>query len=305
MRELAKILAFTAGTLILGCILAPPLYWGGHALAGFSDVFSDLARFPFHRFFNRAVLVAAVVLVWPLLRSLGQRRWSDLGLAPNPARWRHLALGFGLASGGLAVVAGLMVLVGRAHLRTRMALDALPGAMLSAAAVAVIEESFFRGALLGALRRTLRWQRALVLLSLVFAAVHFLKPQRGFRIAEVGWASGFELLPHLFWQYAEPTLVVGGFSTLLLVGLVLGYSVIRTRSLFLALGLHAGWVFALKAFGAVAKRAGPASYWFGRDLLTGVAPVILVAATGIFLAWLLRPAAASGAAPTPAKETVT
>jgi membrane protease YdiL (CAAX protease family) len=286
MRELAKILVFAALSIALGCLLAPLLYGLGHAVAA-TGVLTELSRFQFHRYFNRAALLAAALLVWPLLRALGIRRWSDLSLAPNPARWRHLGLGFGVATVGLWAVAGLMLAIGRAHWRAQPRLDMLPGALLSAVAVALIEESFFRGALFGALRRTLRWPTALMVLSVVFAAVHFLRPPPGLTEPTVSWSSGFELLPGLLWQYGQPRLVVGGFLTILLVGLVLGWAVVRTRSLYLSLGLHAGWVFALKAFGALTSVSSEGGLWFGRDLLTGLAPVLLVASTGVLLMRLL------------------
>lgn len=287
MRVLIKILLFTVATLVLGCLLAPPLYWLGHAVAA-AGWFTDLAHFEFHRYFNRAVLVAAGIMVWPLLRVLGIRRWADLGLTPNPARWRHLAVGFALSTVGLAIVGALMVVGGRAFWRTQMALDALPGAMLSAVVVGLLEESFFRGALLGALRRTMSWSRALGVLSVVFASLHFLKPPPGFRLDDVTWTSGFALFPRLFWQYGDPRLLAGGLLTILLVGLVLGYSVIRTRSLYLSLGLHIGWVFSLKGFGQLARVRGTPTLWLGSDLLTGLAPVLLVAATWAVVAYLFR-----------------
>ena len=38
-----------------------------------------------------------------------------------------------------------------------------------------------------------------------------------------------------------------GFIGLFLLGLVLSYAVLRTRTIFLAIGLHAGWIFALQS----------------------------------------------------------
>ena len=100
---------------------------------------------------------------------------------------------------------------------------------------------------------------------------------------QVDWYSGFELLPKSFWQFREPELFFGGFLTLCLVGWVLGYTVIKTRSLFMALGLHAGWVFALRSFQFVTRKAGENSIWFGQNLLTGLAPILLLVATGFLL----------------------
>ena len=88
MGATVKILAYTAAVIVVGCLLAPPLYWAGHAVAA-AGIAPELGRFGFAKFFNRAVLVAAVVLAWPLLRWLGIRQMADAGLAPNPARCRH------------------------------------------------------------------------------------------------------------------------------------------------------------------------------------------------------------------------
>ena len=107
-----------------------------------------------------------------------------------------------------------MLAVGRAEWRASMAWDALPGALLSAVVVALIEESFFRGALLGALRRRFSWLSALVVMSLVFASVHFLKPPPDVHFPVVTWTSGFVLVPQLFWQYGDPRLLAGGLLTL-------------------------------------------------------------------------------------------
>lgn len=287
MRELAKIVFFVVATVALGCVLAPPLYWLGNAAAA-HGIFPDLAGFEFHRYFTRAVLVAAVILLWPLLRALRIRRWQDLGLVPNRARWWHLSLGFGLASLGLGVTAVIIVHTGRAYLRANAGWDGLPGALLSAVAVAAIEESLFRGALLGALRRRLSWPRALILLSLVFAALHFLKPPRDIHFDAVTWTSGFVLFPQLFWQYGDPLLLAGGLLTLVVFSFVLGWTVVQTHSLYAALGLHAGWVFSLKAFGQLARLRGEPTLWLGGDLLTGLVPVALVAVTGLVVTVLLR-----------------
>ncbi len=287
MRELIKICIFAVAVLLLGCALAPPIYWLGHSDFA-NSIYSGFSEYAFHRYFNRAVLVAAAILLWPLLRAIGVRSFADAGLLRNPRRWRDLALGFTIASLGLWAMAAVIVGMDRADIRVRIAFDALPGAMLSAVVVALIEEGLFRGALFGALRRSMPWRRALVALSVVFAGLHFLKPPRGVRFDEVGFGSGFVLLPKLFWQYGEPRLLIGGFLTLFLVSLVLGYTVIRTRSLFAALGLHAGWVFALKGFGIFARIKGPPDLWLGRDLLTGVAPVLVVSLSGLLLVLFLR-----------------
>ncbi len=62
------------------------------------------------------------------------------------------------------------------------------------------------------------------------------------RPAAIHWWSGLALLPEAFSQFHEPALLLGGFTTLLLAGLILGYARDRTQSLWMPIGLHAGWI---------------------------------------------------------------
>ena len=68
------------------------------------------------------------------------------------------------------------------------------------------------------------------------------------------------------------------------MALVLGYARLRTRSLWLPIGLHAGWVFGLKSFNKVSRHLSPPNLWIGDDLLHGLGPVLAVALTGL-LVW--------------------
>ncbi len=285
MKEAAKILLYTAAVLVAGCLLAPPLYWAGRALV---TTIPALEGHGFSRYWNRAVLVCALALAFPFLRSLGIGRWQDLQLEPNPRRWRDLGVGVLVGVVGLWLVAAVKIAVGRAKLRGHPRWDDVATGFVTAVIVAIVEEAFFRGALFGVLRRQLSWPRALAFLSVVFAALHFLKlPKKHPEMTDVDWLAGFRLFPQMLYQFGKPELVVGGFVTLVLVGWVLGYAVVRTRSLYLSIGLHGGWVFALKSFEALAKKKGHSSAWFGKNLLTGFGPVLLLIVTLAVMTLLL------------------
>lgn len=286
MKDFGKILVYAAAVVLLGCLLTPPLYLAGQ-YAVTTGWLVSLRKFGFATYFNRAVLVSAALMLWPFLRWVGIRRYADLGLRPNPRRWRDLGIGFAVGAVGLWIVGAVCLAFGAAEFRPRFAVASIGAAFVTAAFVAPIEEVFFRGVLLGILRRTMRWPTAIGFLSFVFASLHFLKPPRRFVVDEITWSSGFDLLPHLFAQFGQPKLLVGGLLTIFLVGIILAYSVVRTNSLFMALGLHAGWVASLRSFAAVTKRTGAAGYWFGRDLITGLAPVLLLLITLVVLVWAL------------------
>ena len=286
MKIVVKILLYTVAVFVVGCLLAPPFYWLGRWAVD-ADLLPQIEGFGFQKYFNRAILVIALISVWPFLRWIGVRRWTDLGLEPNPHRFKDLAWGIGVGLVGLWIVALLSILTDAAWLRTSE-WHKLLAILATAVTVPILEEALFRGALFGLLRRNLSWPTALGFLSFFFAVIHFLKKPHGApRITDVHWYSGFEHLPRIFWQFGEPQLVIGGWVSLFLVGWILGYTVVRTRSLYWAMGLHGGWIFALQSFSRFSDRRGT-SIWFGNDIKTGLAPVLLLLCTLAVVHFLLR-----------------
>ena len=76
-------------------------------------------------------------------------------------------------------------------------------------------------------------------------------------------------------------MVAASFTTLLAVGCVLGWAMQRTRSLWLGIGLHAGWVFCVQGFGKFASFAPGKLPWIGADIRIGLAPFVTVILTGV------------------------
>ncbi len=291
VHDIRRIAGYFLAVLVLGAVLAPWLYWGGVWLGSVISPLEFLQRVPFPRYFNRAMLVAAAALLWPLILSLQVRGWKDLGLSPN-ARWgRDLIIGFALAAGLLVALGAILVATDFYKWRAALNWSALPNAALSAAAVSLLEETLFRGALLGLVLRSSRAWPAQLFVAALYAIVHFLKPpldtaQLASDLGSIHWFSGFQLLPRVFWQFSDPWLLLGGFVTLFLVGLILGLVTQHTRSLWCAIGLHAGWVFGLKIFSAFTAPTRPDLLpWVGQNLLIGLAPLITIAITAAILYW--------------------
>ena len=290
MSSLLKIAAYFLGILLLGALLAPPLFWGGQAVGGIIPALAWLKETDFHRFFDRAMFLAALLLLWPTVRALRIGSWRELGLRADPRAMRNAMFGFVVAGGWLWVLGVGFWWTGIYAPRVKVGLGAMVGFLGTALAVALVEEAFFRGALYGLVRRTARAGTALVFVAALFAVLHFLKPPpNAVPLAEVRWFSGFVMLPRAFWQWGDPQLVLGGFVTLFAVGLVLGYARWRTGALWLPIGLHAGWVFGLKSFNKISRHLSPPSIWVGEDLLHGLLPVAAVLLTGFFVwLWLRR-----------------
>ena len=107
-------------------------------------------------------------------------------------------------------------------------------------------------------------------------------------MGEIDWFSGFEVMGNAFEPFAHPALLLQGWATLLIFGWILGYAVIKTRSLYLAIALHAGFVFALRSFELTSRRLTEPTAWLGPRLTVGLIPVLMLLVTGLCLWYLLR-----------------
>jgi membrane protease YdiL (CAAX protease family) len=285
LKDAARLLGFFAATILFGAATAPVLFWAAQGLAA-KGVFPGLATFDFESFFHRALMLGALLFLWPFLRWLRIKNARDLGLARNAHWLRDLGLGFLISA--LPVICCEIILVQRGIYSMRDAINwsALGQIWMTTLVVPLIEEAFFRGLFLGILLRGLRATLAVVLSAAIFSIIHFLKaPDQ--TTTTVQWNSGFVSLAHSFDQFGEPMLVLAGFSTLFVIGLVLAHARIGTASLWLPIGLHAGWILASGAFGKIARREMVALPWIGKSLLIGLVPLAACLVSWLLLtAWL-------------------
>lgn len=281
MNATGKIVLYFIAVLFVGALLAPPLYWAGTSLV------SALREESFQKFFNRAALIAALAFLWPLAKSFQIRSRAELGLEPN-SRWlRDLVCGLFAAIAMMVVMC--VILKGfeafKWHDPEKRKLGDFPKILVTATTVSLIEEMLFRGAFLGVFLRTMGKWSALFTMSAIFSVLHFIKPT-DVKNTDVSWYSGFELLPAVFKRFEQLDEVAWGLGTLFVVGWVLGYATIRTRSLWMAIGLHAGWIICHQGFGKIAKLAKTKMPLVGTELIVGIAPLLTIVATGL-VCWLI------------------
>ena len=298
--------------MTLGAAFAPLLHgWGGWFTATFedsalrenpifADIYKSIARSPFTRFFDRGVLIAALLLLWPafrLLRSDGDGAGMGMGLEKNPAKFTHLGFGFCLAAGGLLALGHFLTARGMFFFeQERPGLAGIWVAPLVAAiAVSSLEEFLFRGGMLGLLQRSMGVIGSMLLVSALFAIVHFLEAPDGFAIEpdEVEWSSGFVLLGKMLGHLGDTKVVVAELLLLFVVGLALASVRFRSRSLWMPMGLHAGWVFGVQLYSAATeptKRLERGEYlpWMGDDLKIGLLPLAVVGVTWALAVVFLR-----------------
>jgi uncharacterized protein len=266
-----KILLYLLATVLLGATLAPWIFWAGQYASNFRFL-GFLATTDFQRFFDRSILISALFLLFPAFRWIGTKRFSNLGLTSNFCRMEHLVGGFLVSSGTIIALGGLLLALGGLELKSSIPWHLLLRVALTAISVAIIEEILFRGAILGLLRQSFAPVPAAVFTSALFSIIHFLKPARE-EMSAVHWYSGFEILPHVFWQFSEPLLIVGGFVTIGILGLILAHATMRTSSLWLAIGIHSGVVFGKMGLNKLTRRLEDMRPWFGGDVTVGIGSI--------------------------------
>jgi len=307
-----KLLVFLAGTVFLGAVFAPALYWGGKYVVAegwleggwLEGLHGSMDRAPFSRYFNRAILLGALLMLYPTLKWMrteagASASWRErLGLEPNRAWWRHLLVGFLVAGGSLLLLGWFYV--GRGWYAPRDPGESVGAVLLQALgtglAVGLLEEFVFRGALHAVLARVMRPRWTFFVIAAFYAVVHFFQAPRRLEIGEVDAGTGFwmvgRLFGHFFSRFADPYFLLAEFAVLLAIGLVLGYTRLETKSLWLGIGLHAGWVFGVKTLSPLTERTfGRAELmpWLGDSLRVGAVSCLVVAATGFGLwLWLRR-----------------
>lgn len=295
VRGLAVFGGYLVMVFVLAASLSPPVYWVCQFLMerGWLGI---LEGFPFHRYYSRTLQVTAVVLLPLALWLVGIRRKEELGLERN---------GLWLSDVVSGVLAGLVpvvfwgvgvVLLGAYELRGVVEWWKLARIVLTSGVVAVVEEGVFRGVLLGLAGRVMGFWPAAWLVSVVFGAVHFLRPPK-LATEEVFWWSGWEQVLGMGQGWPEWPWWGWGMGMLVAAGLFLAWTVRRTRSLWAAIGVHAGWVAGQQVFALVTRWGAetPDAWlpWTAPGLVSGAVPVG-VGALGVLcvswwaLAWVWR-----------------
>ncbi|HSI64807.1 MAG TPA: CPBP family intramembrane glutamic endopeptidase [Candidatus Saccharimonadia bacterium] len=297
-RTLLLILGYVVGVLLLGALLAPPLFFAAKNViqnSPQSALASLLEGKEFPGYFNRAVLFAAVLGLWPLLKAL-RMTWGEVAGTTSLSRgWRETTLGYFTALLFIAAMGYVCWWVEACRIHPTAKWDNIAKPLLSGFTVSIIEEFLFRGAVLGILCRSLGTRAGLWWTTGIFALVHFLKPPLDGAIPDdsVTWTSGFWVITQLFRGFGHWENFVSEFLLLAAVGWVLGRARLATGGLWLSIGLHAGWVSGMKYFGGVvftskALRDGDFTPWMTPNTcraivspIVGIVPLVAVLLTGV------------------------
>jgi hypothetical protein len=207
--------------------------------------------FPFHRIGERIGMVGLLVGFLLVARRLGLADRKSLGYgAPRRVFLREWGLGLVLGVATMLGIVGIMAALGLLEWRGNAVFGAAPLAklvgarLMSGLAVALIEETFIRGAMFTAIQRESGTRTAVILTSILFAASHFFGKIRIPADQVTAWG-GVDLLAGTLHAFSDPLGIVDAFLCLAAVGAVLAIVRATTGNIAAGLGLHAGWVWVM------------------------------------------------------------
>ncbi len=137
--------------------------------------------------------------------------------------------------------------------------------LLAACLTAAFEETLFRGVVFKGLKKDLSLAYSVIFSSLFYAFLHFFS----FRVLVhpgsqpfVGFSTLLQFLIHGFSEFGPVLQFVIG---LFFVGVILSVAYDKTKSLFLPIGLHAGWVCGIKLNNYCLDHNKEVHIWFFGD----------------------------------------
>lgn len=285
MPALLIFIAYFAIALLSGAAVAYPLHM---LLANWFDL-------EFDRVASRSVLIAAIILFIALYQKFGLGSWREIGYHTNKKQFfKDVAKGIGFGILIMSpVIVGLLLMKNRTfdmgwEISIINILSLVLTALVAGVLIAFLEETLFRGAMLGAIKKQSSTSFAIVTTSLLYALVHFIQPEIELDSNTINWASGFVLLIDALLSATDFSQIIDSFIALFLAGVLLSIVRLRTDKIALCIGIHAGWVFTIKIFKRVTDTNVHSDYAFltgSYDKVIGYLAAICIA---IFIVLILN-----------------
>lgn len=207
--------------------------------------------FPFHRIGERIGMVALAVGFAAVARRLRLADRASLGYGlPRALFVREMLTGLALGVVTMLLVVAVMSALGLLEFSRAASIGAgvlaqlVAARLVSGLAVALIEETFVRGAMYTAIERESGVRTAVLLTALLYAASHFFGKVRIAPDDVTAW-SGVTLLTQSLQAFAHFAGILDAFLALTAVGVVLALVRRATGNIAACLGLHAGWVWVM------------------------------------------------------------
>jgi membrane protease YdiL (CAAX protease family) len=263
---LLKLTIILTGSLLIAIVISPFVFLTVQYIP-------LLSQYPFYRVFNRVaeiLIIAGLILGWKWINVKFQ--FGTLLRRDNAAKTTFIW--FLIGSAGIILLMIAQTYVGLRIYRDRdfdYLLSRFGSALITAATVGFIEEIIFRGYILHTFSQSISRYKSILLTSLIFAFIHlftldyFIKPIKEVQLDGTDILAGWNHVCLFLKPLNDPLGILPGLIGLFLTGVLLAELTVKARTLWPAIGLHAGLVFSLQFIGKIFKYrptldAGPA--WF-------------------------------------------
>jgi membrane protease YdiL (CAAX protease family) len=264
-------IALVAGLIV--AIVVAPIAAVAVASAGW--------RFPFPRIFDRTVMLTLLLAMLWAARDLQLGALLAHGFR-HPAKESSIRTLRGLVV-SFCAIAILFVLAltagGSGAADFGKVASRIPGFILSAIVIAIIEEGFFRAFLLGGMRGDFGNIGALLASSAFYAVAHLVRSPARFYVTQYEPTAGLMTLAHSMDQLSHPATAIPTLIGLFLLGIVLGRAFLITGSVYFSIGLHCGFVLGAKLWPKIVLGRATLPWW-----IAGTGPVPLISGPA---AWAL------------------
>lgn len=270
---------------LLTCIASPPI----NVLL--NRMFED--DFALSRVMSRAFMGFTLILLLIYRKRLKSEVGQSLNYTTHP--WvKQLLWGFFIGVGTLMLLSIVFWVLGAREPEIRFTMAKHGGRLLKylgvAFTVAVGEEIFFRGIILQSFRADIKAFFALILMAALFSFMHFLHPEDSVDMGRLDYLAGFKTLPRfLDWLGCFDAFIKVAIG-LFILGITMGVAYFSTKSLFLPIGIHAGWIFFNKIDSRLFTDVKKAGLLFGetdKSYLTGTDSLIAWVMMAILTALLI------------------
>jgi len=282
IKQYKKVFLLFLLTLCLSSLIAPVIKVLLDTLVSSSPFMTDLLNYKhgsydFGRVMRRIMMAVAILLIFLLRKQLMIGSFVTIGIKPIQGWWEQLQMGFFLSTGMFILYITFLWISGTQTFQpdAKSLMDIifeLLKILLIACLVGCIEEILFRGFIFQSLLMDLQTVSAICISSLFYSLLHFFK-------TKLLVSPGFQPFIGFIVIYQSFKDIIINFTTILpsliglfLVGVVLSYAYFRTKSLYLAIGIHAGWIFLIKANKLFFDHVGMNLKWLFGDskMITGV-----------------------------------
>lgn len=223
MKSFTKISKLLLSTIITALCLSWLLYYVQSLIL--ADV-TNAKPFHFLKIYSRCLTVVLFVFVFIYIKKITKRSFLEFGLQKDETSFKMLSSGFLFGIFSMIILIMIQFFTRESILETsnwnpKFYFD-LVFQLFVVFTIAVVEEWFFRGFVYSELKMDLGVPKAVILSSAFFAITHFVRPTT-------------------HWQVLIPE-----FFGLFLIGVILTNAFEYSKSLYLSIGIHAGWVYVVK-----------------------------------------------------------